>query len=300
VIRRVLLTGVTGFVGSHVARHLLAAGVEVHAVVRPEARLERIPDLLGAVELHEDDGRLALVGAVERARPEAVLHLATRFLAQHQPADVGPLVADNVGFGARLADAAAGAGTPFLNVGTAWQHVDGAPYRPKNLYAATKQAFEDVLIHYAHNSGLRVVTVNLHDTYGPLDHRGKLLSALLAAVDSGVPLEMSSGEQLIDLVHVDDVARALLRAARLLVDGRVLPERCAVSSGQPRSIRAVVATLEAAAARPVPVRWGVRPDRPGEMRQPWDAGSPVPGWTPEVELEAGFRALLGPSDQPAR
>lgn len=289
----------TGFVGSHVARHLLDAGAEVHALVRPQARLEQIPDLVDRLVLHEDDGG-PLDERVREAAPEAVLHLATRFLAAHGPADVAPLVLDNVAFGARLADAAAARRVPFVNVGTAWQHVDGARYRPKNLYAATKQAFEDILAHYDRNAGLPVVTVNLFDTYGPHDHRGKLLAGLLGALRTGTPLDLSSGEQLIDLVHVDDVARALLRSAALLRAAEDLPTRCAASSGRPRSIREVVDVLGAVAGRPVPVRWGARPDRRGEMLHPWDAGPPVPGWVPRVDLEEGLRQLVaGDAGQPS-
>ena len=50
----------------------------------------------------------------------------------------------------RLVEALAqgGCGT-FVNTGSAWQHVDGEPYRPKSLYAATKQAFEDIVHFYA-------------------------------------------------------------------------------------------------------------------------------------------------------
>jgi nucleoside-diphosphate-sugar epimerase len=288
---RALLTGVTGFVGSHLARALLADGDEVHAVVRPGAHLDRIPDLRDRLQLHEDDGGTGLAVAVEAARPEVTFHLATRFIAEHQPPDVGPLVADNVAFPARLLEALDGSGSTFVNVGTAWQHVDGSPYRPKNLYAATKQAFEDVLAHYRVNGGRPCATVHLFDSYGPQDHRGKLLAALLGALRTGTPLEMSSGEQLVDLVHVDDIVRALRLAAPAAVAG-VKPAHFAAGTGQARSLRDVVAVLEQVAGRAVPVRWGARPDRAGEMRVPWDAGSPVPGWQPRVPLAEGLADLL--------
>jgi len=288
---RVLLTGATGFVGSHLARSLLAGGDEIHAVVRPGAHLERIPDLRDQVELHEDDGDSALSRLVESVGPEVTFHLATRFISEHEPRDVGPLIADNVTFPTRLLEALAGTDAPFVNVGTAWQHVDGAPYRPKNLYAATKQAFEDVLAHYRVNVGLRCATVHLFDSYGPQDHRGKLLSALVGAMRSGVPLDMSGGEQLIDLVHVDDLVRALRLAVTAATSGPVAASYAA-GTGHPRSIREVAGILERVAGQRVPVRWGARPDRPGEMREPWDAGPAVPGWAPQIPLEAGLEAWL--------
>ncbi len=181
----------------------------------------------------------------------------------------------------------------FVNAGTAWQHVEGEPYRPKNLYAATKQAFEDVLRHYTERGQLRAVTLNLYDTYGPRDHRGKLLSALVGALRSGEQLAMGSGEQLVDFVHVDDVAAAFLHAADVARDsdgGTV--STFAISSGGPCRVRDVVELLGEVAGRPVPVRWGARPDRPGDMVTPWYAGVPLPGWRPTVGLREGLAALV--------
>jgi nucleoside-diphosphate-sugar epimerase len=301
-VRRALVTGVTGFVGAHLARALLADGIEVHAVVRPGANLHRIPDLVDRVVLHDDEGTAAALDrAVVAGAPEVTFHLATRFVGEHGPNEVGPLVVDNVAFPARLADALARAGAAHLvNVGTAWQHVGGAEYRPKNLYAATKQAFEDVLAHYQERGTLRTVTVNLYDTYGPLDHRPKLLALLRRAVETGQTLELSSGGQLLDLVHVDDVVGALRLAADRCRDGTVAPgSRFSASSGEARTVRDVVAVFDRVAGRPVPVHWGARPDRPGEMLEHWDAGPPVPGWSPGIDLERGLADLLAERQGPA-
>ncbi len=215
-----------------------------------------------------------------------MFHLATRFVTRHEPGEVADLVTDNVGFGTRVAEALVGSGAVLVNAGTAWQHVGGAAYAPKNLYAATKQAFEDVLAHYRRNAEMRVVTVNLFDTYGPADHRPKLVAALLGALRSGEALPMTSGDQLIDLVHVDDVVAALRSAASVGSGGP-----WSAGSGSPRTIRDVVEVLGRVAGRPVPVRWGERPDGVDDMRVPWNAGPAVPGWAPVVSLEEGLAAL---------
>jgi nucleoside-diphosphate-sugar epimerase len=287
---RALITGITGFVGSHLARRLVADGAEVHAVIRAGARLERVPDLVERVELHIDDGTAAGMRAlVDRTAADTCFHLATHFVAEHTPADVAPMIEANMAFPTRLADALVARGdVAFVNVGTAWQHVDGQRRRPRNLYAATKQAFEDVLTFYSQQGGLGAVTVYLFDTYGPGDHRRKLLRALLDALRTGDPLAMSSGRQLIDLVHVDDVVDALLRAVPEAGVGTAY----AASSGDPRTVRDVVDLLGQVAGRAVPVEWGTRPDREAEMLEPWDAGPTVPGWQPHIGLRAGFEELL--------
>jgi nucleoside-diphosphate-sugar epimerase len=66
----------------------------------------------------------------------------------------------------------------------------------------------------------------------------------------------------------------------------------AASSGSPRSLRDLVAVLDEVLPSPVPVLWRARPDREGEMLEPWDAGPPVPGWAPQLSLRDGLRLLL--------
>jgi nucleoside-diphosphate-sugar epimerase len=308
---RALVTGATGFVGSHVARALAASGAEVHALVRPGARLDRVPDLVDVVTFHTVEAHAEQVAAVVAdIGPDVTFHLATHFVAEHRPADIDALVESNIAAPTRLADALAsgGRGVTFVNAGTAWQHVEGEPYRPKNLYAATKQAFDDVLRHYTERRQLRAVTLNLYDTYGPRDHRGKLLSALVGALRSGEPLAMGSGEQLVDFVHVDDAAIAFLHAADVArdPDDGTVPTFAissgaissgaissgAISSGGPCRVRDVVELLGEVAGHPVPVRWGARPDRPGDMVTPWYAGAPLPGWRPTIGLREGLAALV--------
>lgn len=294
---RALVTGATGFVGSHVARALMTTGADVHALVRPGAQLALVPDFVETVTFHTVAADAeSIAAAVADVRPDVTWHLATNFVAEHTVLDVDALVEANVAFPTRLADALAGLGASarFVNAGTAWQHVGGERYRPKNLYAATKQAFEDVLAHYCERQRLRVITLNLFDTYGADDRRGKVLSALVGALESGEPLAMGSGNQLVDFVHVDDVSAAFLRAADVAdqLEPGSAAARYAVSSGAPLPLREVVALLGEVSGRAVPVEWGARADRPGEMLTPWDAGPPLPGWAPKVDLASGLESLL--------
>jgi nucleoside-diphosphate-sugar epimerase len=288
---RALVTGATGFVGSHVARTLVSDGDEVHALVRAGAGVDRVPDLVDRVAFHTDPGT-ALDELVRELQPDVTFHFATHFVAEHGVDDVTPMIVANVTFPTRLADALARTcpGAVFVNTGTAWQHVDGDAYRPKNLYAATKQAFEDVLVYYASRELLRVVTVNLYDTYGPLDLRGKLVSALVNAVRSGTSITMGSGVQLLDLVHIRDAAGAFLLAGGLA--GTNAAPAYAVSSGAPITARRLVEVLGEVAGTPVPVEWGARPDRAGDMTKYWDAGPALPGWQPTIDLRTGLAELL--------
>lgn len=290
VHRVALVTGGTGFVGAHLIRHLLCAGWTVHALVRASSRISAESDAGGA-SWHRHDGSMAgLTAILETTRPTVVFHLASLFLAQHRPEDVDGLVASNVLFGAQLLEAMDQAGVHLLvNTGTCWQNYENQAYDPVNLYAATKQAFEDIARYYVEARGQRMVTLRLCDTYGPNDPRPKLFALLKRALASGEVLEMSPGEQLIDLVFIDDVVEAFrLAGERLLRGEAAAAEIHAVTSGSPIALKELVARFAEAAGRPLSVRWGGRPYRPREVMAPPRIFGPLPGWQANVSLEEGL------------
>jgi nucleoside-diphosphate-sugar epimerase len=269
-------------------------GWQVTALVRDPAS-PRVPAGVDAAAVPADHE--GLVDLVRRADPEVCLHLATHFAAEHRPDDLGPMLEANVVLGTRLADALVDAGgVPLVNTGTAWQHVNGADYDPVSLYAATKQALTDILRYHAARRGLPVVTLTLADTYGPGDDRPKLVPALLAAARDGRSLDMSDGGQMLDLVHIDDVVAAFLTVIGLLRDDRGVAAhdgttRWAVSSGRPVTLLDLIPRFSAATGLDLDARWGVRPRRLIEMREPWPSVAPPPGWAPVVGLDEGLAGL---------
>ena len=286
----VLVTGATGFIGTHLAARLVARQAMVVALVRPTTDTRLLPE--GVRPVLHDGTTSGLIDVVRHVRPDVTFHLAARFVAQHGPDDVAGLIEDNVLFSAQLFEALAGAGARRLvNVGTGWQHRADAPTRPVNLYAATKQAVQDLLAYFTDASSLRAVTLKLFDTYGPGDRRQKLFTVLRRASETGVPLQMSPGEQLLDLVHVDDVVAALLTAAQRVGDSDAdSSAQFAVSAAKRYTLREVAELYSSVTGRRVDVVWGGRPYRDREVMVPW-SGDPLPGWRPTVSLADGLRSL---------
>ena len=105
---------------------------------------------------------------------------------------------------------------------------------------------------------------------------------------------MPPGEQLVDLVHVDDVSEAMIQAWRLMQRGELQGRHSfGLSSGSPLSLRALARVWAEALDRPMPVEFGARPDREREVMTPWKPSRQPPGWMPSRSLVEGLAGLAG-------
>lgn len=301
--RVALVTGGTGFIGRGLIKELLGAGWSVHCLHVPGTE-GAVAGLAGpSLRLHPvGDDAATWQAKVAAVRPDVVFHLASLYRAEHAAEDVEPLVRSNILFGCQLLEAVTAAGCRrFVNIGTSWQHFRDSDYDPVCLYAATKQAFEDVAEYYVRARGLNMVTLKLFDTYGPEDDRPKLLPALIGLCSRGGRLSLSAGEQQVDMVYVADVVAAIVGAAWRLLDQKGAPptgdgddrsECFAVDAGKRVSLRQLVALIERLSGRALDVRWGERPYREREVMHPWSRGERLPGWAPRVSLEDGLQMTL--------
>lgn len=290
-----LITGATGFIGRHLAEALVENGWEVHCLIRENSDLSGISRLKDRLKVHVYDGTLrSLERMFAVARPRTVFHLASLSLASHRAEQIEPLLHSNILLPTQLTEVMIrNECYHIVNTGTFWQHYQDDGYHPVNLYAATKQAFEDILTYYVETSPLRAITLKLYDTYGPQDERKKLFPLLKQLTISHEPLAMSPGQQRIDLVYIDDVVNAFLVAGEHL--SSMHPGEAAsfaVSSGDPVPLKEVVSLFEEILGRRLPVQWGGRAYRPREVMAPWQSGLSLPGWKALVPLREGIMRYI--------
>jgi nucleoside-diphosphate-sugar epimerase len=297
-----LVTGASGFVGAAVARHAVARGLRVTALVGPSSQLGRLAPHAGDLRIVRADvaDRDALAAAVARARPDLCIHLAAAGAVVRED-DLDLLWAVNALAPGHLARALAAAGCARLvTAGSSSEYgpVDGPmdearACAPDDPYGVAKLAGGLLARAAARETGLQTAHLRLFSVYGPGEDPRRLVSSVTAALLAGRPVDLTPGEQVRDFVHVDDAAEALLHAATAPgLDGLTAN----VGTGVQTTVRALCEHLAALTGGGDLLRFGALPYRDGE-RFSWRAATgharAALGWSARIGLDEGLRSMVG-------
>ncbi|MBX4197920.1 NAD(P)-dependent oxidoreductase [Candidatus Parcubacteria bacterium] len=291
---KLLVTGATGFIGSHLIKRLVTDNHSVHVLVRPSTNTDTLKK--ENVTLHVfNDSVTDLISHMQTEHFDGVIHLASLFLAQHKSEDIKNLIDSNVYFSTAVLEASVKSSIPwFINTGTFWQHYNDAEYSPVNLYAATKQAFEDIAKYYTETSALNFVTIKLSDTFGPNDTRSKIFNLWLKISKSKEPLDMSPGEQILDMSFVDNVIEGYATMIELLnkdSEKKLKGKSFAITSNERMSLKKLAELFEQTTGFKLNINWSKKDYRPREVMIPWSKGQKIPGWKPLVSIKEGIKKL---------
>lgn len=277
---RILVTGHSGFIGTHLCARLRKEH-EVFYLSRPHNPMQ-VLGADGSTFFFAKNNIGALSQFMRSNKIDGIIHLASLYLQKHEPQNILDLIQSNVYLGTAVLEAAASAGVKwFINTGTIWQNYNAAAgsdeYCPVNLYAATKQAFMDIAKFYSETTDICICTLKLCDTYGPDDTRKKIFALFEENARSGETLQMSAGEQKMDILHIDDVVEGFFHLAEMLQDGENLRNEYVLSSGQQLTLRDLAERYEHEHNVHLNIEWGARPYRVREVMTPYK-GNVLPGW----------------------
>lgn len=291
----ILVTGATSYLGGKLVERLVARDAPVHVVVRPGSDTTTLNALATPPAVHVHDGSAETLSAIfAAAEPDAVCHLASLYRRNHDIADVDPMIGSVVAFGTQVLEAMVRNGTPrIVTLGSYFQFFDGDEPRAVNLYAAAKNAFDVILDYFVDAHDMEAARLILFEVYGEDDPRAKLMSVVRDAALNGDSVPLPMRDSPVNLVHVDDVADAIIHA----LDNRVVGGPFAVGSGEDTTLDSVVSAFEAETGRKIARNWGAfaLPDRHPETC--WD-GPSLPGWRARISLREGVRRMLGRGDTP--
>jgi UDP-glucose 4-epimerase len=289
--KTVLVTGGSGFIGSHLCLRLMNCGARVHAT----SRVLRQSEGEDFRWWQADVADISAVRHVFRSvQPEIVFHMASHVAGTRDLDLVLPTFYGNLVSTVHLLTAAAEIGSQRIvlaNSSEEPQIFDGSTFAC-SPYAAAKWASSVYGRMFHELFQLPVVMPRIFMTYGPNQKDvQKLVPFVVRNLLRGEAPKLSSGRRRADWIYVDDVVEGLLRAA-------IIPgiEGCAfdLGLGSLVSVREIVEQIAKIMGASVEPAFGVLPDRPFEQERPADIAFMLSrlGFQPRTSLQHGLEATV--------
>ena len=299
--RRVLVTGATSFMGSHLVRRLLNEGCLVHALISPANNLRRLKDVQSSLALWKGD--ICHLGFVKKmvkdVKPQWIFHCAG-FGVHPGQTDLQRLAQVNVLGMATLLTALEDLDFERLvTSGTSAEYGPSLiPFKetrqiaPETFYGATKAAATLLAQTFGLMKHKTVVTLRPFHVYGPGEEPTRLIHAAIRACLDDRPLKLTSLKEKRDFVYIDDVIQASMLAASDRVQGTHIFN---IGSGLETTLGKVIEIIQHHTGKKIKVIEGAYENRPWKSLC-WAADNQlarkVLGWKPRYQVKEGVAKTI--------
>ena len=288
--QRILVTGGSGFLGSHLCRRLLDLGAEVHATSRVERRSEPGGPIWWQVDLTAIDRVRKLLTDL---KPMVVYHLAGSAGAKPDLDLVLPTLEGLVVSAVNILVAGTEAGCGrIVMTGSLTEPAWGkhAPI-PSSPYAAAKWTSSAYarMFHLLYQTPTVVLTPFM--TFGPGQDRSKIIPSVILSLLRGESPRLSSCLWEVDWIFIDDLVEAFLAAAAVPdIEGNCFD----VGTGTNRTVRSVVERIFLLMGEQTQPLFGMLPDRPSEPVRSADTmqTNQLLKWRAQISLDEGLRRTI--------
>ena len=291
-MKKVLVTGGSGFIGRHCLPMLVASGYEVHAVsIALEDPIPHVHwhvvDLLNPEEVNN---------LILTVKPTHLLHLSWYTVVGKYWTSLENIRWVQASLELLRAFAANG-GKRVVMAGTCaeyeWKYElyseQTTPLVPATLYGACKHALQIMVDAFCRQTGLSHAWGRIFFLYGPHEHPDRLVSSVIRSLLQGEPARCSHGNQIRDFLHVEDVAGAFVALLDSDLSGPVN-----IGSGKPIAIREVVETIGSHLGRKHLLQFGALPTSPND---PPILSADIHrlesiAWRPKYDLNTGLQHTI--------
>jgi nucleoside-diphosphate-sugar epimerase len=295
---KVLLTGASGFIGSHLARLLVSSGESVAAILKPSSDRWRIADVEASLRVIDCDlgDRGRLQEHLAQDPPDVCIHLAWH--GWSGPSLTAEENLSSLAASLELLRALADAGCRrFVGVGTCFEYdtapgmlSETTPAAPTDLYGVCKHSLWMAAQALSPIVKMEVAWARVFLVYGPFDDERRLVPSLALSLIRGEAARTTPGEQVRDIIHVEDAASAIWAIARSNHTREVN-----VASGIPVKVADVARQIGEIVGRPELLQIGALPYRasdPPVLVADTTVLRNTIGWTPRYDLATGLAGTV--------
>lgn len=289
---KVLVTGATGYLGSHLVKALLDNGHKVIILKRSTSDTKRIIEVLPRIASYDVDRCELSLPFEEHGPIDAIIHTATSYGKKGEPDS--EIFEANTAFPLRLLETASLFNTnTFFNTDTFF-NMEPIRYNYLVCYTLSKKQFLEWGKLFANAAKIHFVNIRLEHIYGPDDNDSKFTAFIIKSCLQNVPeLKLTAGEQKRDFIYIDDVTSAY----EVLLENTMRTmqfQEYSLGRGVAIPIREFVEVVHRISGAETQLNFGALPYRDNEIMfsKANTEGLRSLGWRSQVNLTEGIKKIL--------
>jgi CDP-paratose synthetase len=276
----VLLTGATGYFGSHILEMLLKNNYSVIILKRSFSDTRRISTFINGAKSYDID-KIPIENVFEENRIDIIVHAATNYGRNKET--LSELIKTNLLFPLEILECAAKNVKLFINTSTSLPD-------ELNYYEMTKKQFSSYAKKIADEKGINFLNVKMEHMYGPGEDSSRFMPSLIRKILNNEKVDMTKGEQARDFIYIEDAIEAysaIIQNAGIFLGFKEIE----VGSGMPIKIRDLASTIKSMTGSKSILNLGAIPYRKNEPMYTCANISLLKrmGWSIRYNIESGLK-----------
>ena len=284
---KIIITGATGFLGSHLLPTLIEKGYDVIILKRSFSNTWRIQNVLSQIKSYDID-KTDMKKIFDENEIGGIIHLATDY-GKKNDNNIIQMSKANIELPAQLLDSCTKYGIKFfINTHTFANN-------KYSLYSATKSAFTEIARYFAANYQVKFINMRLGYMYGEKDDYTKFVPFVIKSILEDKEIRATEGEQKRDFIYVKDIVDAYLKVLDNLknLDKKFLEFE--IGTGNSISLRDFVSEIEEEVNKKANIKWGEIPYRKNEIfdsKADIKKAKNIIGWYPKYDISNGLKKTV--------
>ena len=285
--KKILITGATGFLGSHLLPTLIEKGYDIIVLKRSFSNTWRIQNVISQIKSYDVD-KISIKKIFDENEIGGIIHLATDYGRKNNN-DIIQMSKANIELPAKLLDLGCKYEVIFfINTHT----FSNSKYM---LYSAMKNSFIEIAKYFTANFKVKFINMKLEHMYGEKDEYSKFIPFLIKNILEDKEIRVTKGEQKRDFVYVQDIVDAYLKVLNNL--GKINEEfiEFEIGTGKSISLRDLLSKIEEVINKKANIKWGAIPYKKNEI---FDSKADIEktkqylGWHPNHDVSNGLKRTI--------
>ena len=247
-MKKILLTGSTGFIGSHLLKEL-SKDNKIITIIRKKIKKNKKKNIIEISFKNYDELNLKL----RKIKADIIIHCATHYIKNHTFKDIKKLVESNILFGnIILENVELMKVKKFINFSTIWENYNGEKENSFNLYAAYKKSFSTLIKYYEkRNPKINCYNLLISDTFGKADKRKKIINVIRENYSNNQTTTIVSKNLYLNLLNILDIVKAV----KLIIKKKIRPGMYLLKNKNNFCINNVIKKFNRNAGKKIKIRW---------------------------------------------